>query len=1357
MSVSLKAALLACAVMLSVPMSTAVYEFESDIGKIEPSEESGKVAVTIPYGTLMILSDESSRAVDLNTGAISALHSAPQSETWITGSFNPSTWSLVNRTGIQYRKRFAGLTATDTGITPDYLFASNGHQYSLYSRESKDTILSREATKGLVRFGFVDNESESLITGSTKGVVENVSLSDSLNWRRTYGNNFVDPKQGPRNTLVQSRNFVEALNHEGETVWSRSSVSSDYREGRVALLKDDGSVRVLDSADGEVMWSRSVGSGYEYVRFSPGGEVYVQGDGAVAAVSRGGVEKKSLGFAPTSGPNFVDWDSDSGEEMVMAAGNQLKVVEPPETVPSASLSGSEVLVGDSDRVLRAVSLGFNVHVSESAPENLRGVDAEPVALDTAGDMGAAVNFSGTKWYAEERRKRVLLAALASLNRSAALTLDRSEADRSFEEVSYGELRRRLVEELSVNHVVVGDLDSRMGLLAASVAAERRALPVDVEYRRGIEKAAVAADAWNQGSGAGRVDRRIEEAFEFIGQNPSRSLSQYVSLLGVPRYAHSVELEDYERDRVYWGDQIYGNLDEDRTVEASVGRYPEDVSLASKLFLRGLKAEKGKDATVASIYGTPNWVATAGSIGGYIRKGSETELILDGMGYNVTHLVEYRAEPERYFTGLTLTELDRKYGAISNLRSKVKKKFGGKASRHLGQVFSAVLGIREGVELSEILMEYRWRDFEWNTEDLVEEALDTQPRLENPGAAVQKATAGALVESQMPPRHPNLNRSTIAKHLESSDAFYFYGFGNRSAWELKEEDVSIPERTLGGVYGEKSFRSRHLPENVSGYVLDTSDRGALSDADLRERMLESGARNYVGFSSVAEPVSASVMWNEFATDGLTVGEAARAGVNLARTGGLLYSREPDTYSSLMVDSLTVFGDPEATKDPIDSGIGQVDKECSNGRCEVEITFDPNNTFVETADAKLLDLGNASRLSAPGQPTIPVYRKNLDLHPETELESRDISTDYRQVEDLVLPESRQVGRNESLLPDEDGGFPTSEARIEDRHGETVAVVAGATSEQNTSSVLESATLTASYTSPITLELASRNSAATIEIYSDEQRTGTLLYQNSSRSVELQEGSNTFEIADLNATETVEARLITESAHLHADTRLSSEQPIEVTGFDPQASETTQVSASAPGKEQCIQLKSEIEGAAALEIGEQQHRTLCPADESVTWSVTGMWDGNASFEVNGTRKTASVESAPRHSTVLEPVRVVERALSTTSSVEWNGSGATQHMTWRSSGTVLRHTETPMERRTVLETPRFRAVREISGQRTVTRVVTPSGEWRKKSVRGRTSFSGTMERPEDLLVRLDREVSKARRLLEERRRYRKTTAEAY
>jgi hypothetical protein len=308
-----------------------------------------------------------------------------------------------------------------------------------------------------------------------------------------------------------------------------------------------------------------------------------------------------------------------------------------------------------------------------------------------------------------------------------------------------------------------------------------------------------------------------------------------------------------------------------------------------------------------------------------------------------------------------------------------------------------------------------------------------------------------------------------------------------------------------------------------------------------------------------------------------------------------------------------------------------------------------------------------------------------------------------------------------------------------------------------VLDSATLTATYTSPLTLELASRNSTAAAEIYSDKQRTGTLLYQNSSRNVELQEGTNNFRIADLNTTETLEARLITDSARLHAETRLSPTPPIEVTGFDPQASDTTEVSASAPGRKECIQLKAEVGGAAALEIGEQPNRRLCPGDEYVTWSVTGMWDGNASFGVNGTQKSATVESAPRHSTALDPVRTVERALSTTSSVEWNGSGAAQQLTWKSRGTVLRHTQRPTERRTVLETPRFKALRESSGPRTVTRVVTPSGEWRKKSVKGRTSISGTRERPDDLLARLNRESSKAERLLEERRQHRRSTPETY
>jgi|GEM_PF-6946340 hypothetical protein len=719
-----------------------------------------------------------------------------------------------------------------------------------------------------------------------------------------------------------------------------------------------------------------------------------------------------------------------------------------------------------------------------------------------------------------------------------------------------------------------------------------------------------------------------------------------------------------------------------------------------------------------------------------------------MGYDVTHLVEYRAEPERYFTGLTLTELDRKYGAVSNLRSKVENRFGSKASRRLGEAFSVVLGIREGVELSEILMEYRWRDFEWNTEELVAAALDAQPGLENPGSAVQKATAGALVESQMPPRHPNLNRSTLAQQLSSTDAFYFYGFGNRSAWELKEEDVSIPERALGGVYGEKSFRRRHLPENTSGYVLDTSNRGALSNAELRERMLETGARNYVGFASVAEPVSASVMWNEFATDELTVGEAARSGVNLARTGRLLYNRAPDTYGALMLDSLTVFGDPEAIKDPIGGGIGRVDKSCDKGVCDLEIRFEPNNSFVESAGTKLLDIGNKSRLAVPGRPAVPLYTKELSVHPEAELEGKETAADFRGVEDLALPRSRHVGRNNSLRPNPADTFPETKAALEAREAEIVAAAAGAKSTRDGNSVLESTTLRATYSAPLTLSLESRNSTAHAKVHSDADRSGTLLFQNRSRAVDIDEGTNSFELADINRTRSFEARLVTDTARLEAETTLSPAPNISVSGFDPRASETTEVSAAVRNQNsECVGLKANVSGAAALDIMEDPYRRLCPDDPPATWSVTGMWRGNASIQINSTRETARVEAAPRHTTLLDPVKTVERALSRTSSVEWNTSGAQQQLEWESHEVYLRHVRNPTETRTVLQTPRFRAEKAASGSSSSTEVTTPSGKWTRRSFNAKSSVSGTMERPDDILSLMRRERSKVRRLSNNRR----------
>nr|EGQ40818.1 MAG: PQQ enzyme repeat family protein [Candidatus Nanosalinarum sp. J07AB56] len=403
--------------------------------------------------------------------------------------------------------------------------------------------------------------------------------------------------------LVYSKQFLRAYDAaDGELLWKRdtgASGSNIEATNGLVLTGMDGEVVVREVETGERLKSVRL----EEVSDIDGGEAVdfavVGGESRVLRFDPG-----TLDFEPADTVldprklEVVDLDSDGSWETVLAGDKRLEKIDSFGVETNRSFQDS-VFVGGSARLLEAVSLNRPVLVSDGLSEVERTVEMtglDPVGVgrvegvDSVASPVESSDFSGRLWYAEERRKQVLLAALASSNSSVALTLDGAEADRSFKDVSYQELRRRLVREFDVNHVVAGDLDSRNGIVAASVAAQRSASPVNLDFQR-ADKDGVSAAAWNQGTGASRADRRIEEAFEFIGQNPSRSIAQYVSLLGVPRYAHSVELEEYETDRVYWGDQVYGNLDGDRTVEASVGSI-RDASLRASSSAR-LKAEKGK--------------------------------------------------------------------------------------------------------------------------------------------------------------------------------------------------------------------------------------------------------------------------------------------------------------------------------------------------------------------------------------------------------------------------------------------------------------------------------------------------------------------------------------------------------------------------------------------------------------------------------------------------------------------------------------------------------------------------------------------------------------------------------------------
>ncbi|MFB6217153.1 MAG: hypothetical protein ABEJ72_09385, partial [Candidatus Aenigmatarchaeota archaeon] len=238
--------------------------------------------------------------------------------------------------------------------------------------------------------------------------------------------------------------------------------------------------------------------------------------------------------------------------------------------------------------------------------------------------------------------------------------------------------------------------------------------------------------------------------------------RFISILNGPRkrYNDPVEegmlLEDPADGDSYYSDLFYGNLDSDRFLEASVGRYPGDLETASLAFYRSQHRTSEKKAVVASEYLHSNWPVVLATFGGGLRYSSAVESVLEREGFNTTHLVEYRANPVGFLIGLTPSELKsfmRRTDKVDRIVSRLLTEKAGYAAKN------AIIGVgamKFAEEVTKIYYEYQWSTYRFD----LDRGLD---RIENMSVpkdtkvkdAVHKSVMKTVFAFFWPDRKPHL--------------------------------------------------------------------------------------------------------------------------------------------------------------------------------------------------------------------------------------------------------------------------------------------------------------------------------------------------------------------------------------------------------------------------------------------------------------------------------------------------------------------------------------------------------------------------------------------------------------------------
>ncbi|WP_414836714.1 hypothetical protein [Candidatus Nanohalococcus occultus] len=875
--------------------------------------------------------------------------------------------------------------------------------------------------------------------------------------------------------------------------------------------------------------------------------------------------------------------------------------------------------GTGDSMLKALSLNRSSFVG-SERSSFKDLSENKLVEATDSTVSEAYDYYNVseKWYAGSREKSVYLGALAARN-GAVLTFNKDEAERDFSDRSLEDIRERFEDVFEPNHLVLADLDSDSGVLAAHMAVKEGYMPID--YSQDVVRKS-SAEKHNEVNGISDVDSRIENRFSEIGNNwKSISEGRYVSILEGPRKAYSDPvnlplLSDGKDGDIFYSDMSYGNLDDDKKLEAAVGRYPESTSKASVLFHRSIRRDKGERAVVASEYLHKNWPVVLATLGGGVLNGNTAEEILEKEGYNTTHVVEHRADPvgllintaggPAFLKGLDATQDKLEEYVVESSASMIKN----------GLVIVKGLEYAKGTLL--VYMEFEWDEYGSDFEI----DFPTEPTVEE----LQEFIFGLF-----PDKHEKLTEENLQKRLSEADVFYYSGIGNSREWKLPSNTNRIE-----GAYSKKELTPEEIPEMKDSIVFDSSTNGADRDAEIRHSLMKNGVSNYIGFSSVGYHSYSSVIANNFFKYGDTAGESFIEGVNSLRTSGFIYSPSSSYKAGVrkkMARSGMVYGNPETVKDPLEKPDLNSTKNCKDRICTLEVSINPSPEKVGDS----YRFNTSDYALKPFRPIVPLYSFSHHLPEGSEILQTEVSEEYHRESNISIPELKLLSNSGDFTngSSEYTESPSKKHRVV-TGDELNYVQAAQRVEDNDTLILDEAHLEVRYTSPVNVELVNRQGQLSATVYSSNNQNLTFVYSingNESRFSRSIDGSENISLSSLEP-RTYEAQIDVFNDRIRVSDAKSFrvKKDVKTYLFSPDIDAGAQrdiraVIENPNGFEIAKSLSLELNGAASLALMENRTKevTVPPnSSRTVKWAVLGVKEGNVTASLEDKNTSFKVEKS-------------------------------------------------------------------------------------------------------------------------------------
>ncbi|MBC5792910.1 MAG: hypothetical protein H8Z69_02605 [Nanohaloarchaea archaeon] len=1109
------------------------FDYENKLKSFETSKE-GDFGLEINQKDILSVYNKSSKLYSLNPEGRTAFsidyRKINNTAFWATGTkFSDPKWFVHSQGDITSESAFRRAVDSVKFISDNRIAAGNGRIYGVFSLNGKQRWL-KNSNKGLKLVGdhsdFDEDGRLEVIFGNYGSgplrVIE--SETGKIEWSAAPGDKkfgkFID-----KSVLIRHSQGLELRGLNGSVKWSvKSPITTSVVLKDNKMLYGGKNSLYIRNQKGELLHQKNYEHQIDQLQKLPKRDLMAGIQARNLSIFNYKGEKIFSSSLKNyqKGLKLTQYDPDQEHELALALDQEVKILDLEKAATDTwnhSLNQT-VFVGKDRSMLEAVALNSTAYVSNSTEkiqeENVLGVGVS--SANSTDNVNKVFNRTDCV-FVKDRVKAVYASALAAKNGSC-LSFSRERCSSSLVNKSLEEVKNRFIEVFDPNHVVVADLDSDSGVLAAEMAVKQVVYPVNFDSDFSYQNLNSTTNKYN---GVIRLDRKINNAFKRIGENPNTVFEgKHISLLNAPRKVYEDPVEkgilfsDKEDGKHFTSDLNYGDLDNDSFLEAGVGRYPSDSLEASKLFHRSLEREIGSKAVLGSEYLHKEWPVVLATFGGGLRHGSSVENVLRKEGYNTTHFVERRAEPLQTLYSLTPTGISsflKNTDRAESLLDSVGSSAGSMAKTSL----TVIRGLKFAEEGLEMLYEYKWSDYEFNLERGLKRMEGWEvPLGKTPTEVIQKGVVQVFYNFLWPESHPKLEKQGFLGETRGSEIIYFQGRGNSNNWKL-------PSHNQYNV----SISPSDIPELEKPIVWDSTVMAGKKDAEMRNSFIEKGASAHLGFSTVNYAAFSSIIDSEFFRVGKNLGNSLKSSVNSLRETGLVYnptSFHKNGVKDKMESSLSLMGNPEMPKDPIKSDYFEFSKKCEKGECVLNATLRPEIGFEDG-----LSYNSSSELKIAGAPITPLYSFSEKI--PGNIQQVETSSRYTEKTGLELPETQLLtssGGYENISREFES-FPSTKSNYS--KGEDFRFVqSGIMKTGNSYEVVQNASIKVRYSTPLTASLEGEN-VARLEVYSNKKRNATVAYQiggsRTSFETSLEKGINIYNISRLGQGEHfVEAAVITDS---------------------------------------------------------------------------------------------------------------------------------------------------------------------------------------------------------------------------------------